>query len=218
MVFHEFLAKQEKIYAEFRDTSKIQAEGLIPQISDNKGGYIIALRHSENIMIGVEKFTEKISQVTSSIKYDRSNMHTTLATYQVVDGFSPVKEKLENLSSIVCNNSSLIKKVEIEYYECLMNQDSGIVGGIPNLAFFENASKIIGYAHEYGIELKFPWGAHATICRFLEKISPEQTQELLNIFKKSKPLGISKPNYIDVGHFILTPDSFKINVYERFEI
>jgi len=218
MVFTDFLGKQEKIYAEFRDTSKIEAEGLIPQISDNKGGYIIALRHSDNIVSGVEKFNEKISRVTSSIKYESSNIHTTLATYKVVDGFCPVKENLENLANIVCHSFSLIKKIEIEYYEWLMNQDSGIAQGIPNQAFFENVRRIIDYAQGYGIHLKFPWGAHITVSRFLEKISHEQTLELLSIFKNSKPLGISRPKYIDVGYFILTPKSFKVNVSKRFEV
>jgi hypothetical protein len=100
----------------------------------------------------------------------------------------------------------------------MMNQDSGIVGAIPNLAFFENVRRIIEYAHRYGIHLKFPWEAHITISRFLEKISYEQTLELLGIFKNSKPLGISSPKYIDVGYFILTPKIFKINVSERFEV
>lgn len=218
MIFNEFLARQDKIYAEFRDTSKLEAEGLIPQIFDNKGGYIIVLRHSDNIITNVENFAEKINRVTSSIKYDESNIHTTLATYQLVDGFSPIKENLEYLANIVYHKLSLIKKIEIEYSEWLINQDSGIARGIPNLAFFENVRIITDYAHECGIHLKFPWGAHITVSRFLEKISHDQTLELLNIFENSKPLGISRPKYIDVGYFMLTPKSLKINVSERFEV
>lgn len=205
MIFNEFLAKQDKIYAEFRDTSKLEAEGLIPQIFDNKGGYIIVLRHSDNIITNVENFAE-------------SNIHTTLATYQLVDGFSPVKKNLEYLANIVYHKLSLIKKIEIEYSEWLINQDSGIARGIPNLAFFENVRIITDYAHECGIHLKSPWGAHITVSRFLEKISHDQTLELLNIFENSKPLGISRPKYIDVGYFMLTPKSLKINVSERFEV
>ena len=68
------------------------------------------------------------------------------------------------------------------------------------------------------MQLNFPWGAHITTSRFLEKISLKQSLELLSIFKNSKPLGISKPKYIDVGYFILKPDSFKINIFERFKI
>ena len=141
MSFSKFMTKQEKIYGEFRDTSKIQIEGLIPQISQSKGGYIIALRHSDDIVTGIENFTEKISRVTSSIKYDRSNIHTTLATYEVVDRFSPIRDILDNLANIVYNNISLIKKMEIEYCEWMINQDSGIARGIPNIAFYENVKK-----------------------------------------------------------------------------
>ena len=77
---------------------------------------------------------------------------------------------------------------------------------------------MIEYAYECGINLKFPWGAHITISRFLEKIPRERTLELLEVFKNSTPLGISKPKYIDVGYFMLTPENFKINVSQRFEI
>jgi len=218
MIFNEFLAKQEKIYTEFRDTSKIELEGLIPQISNNKGGYIIVLRHSDNIVTGIEDFNEKINRVTSSIKYDKSNIHTTLATYQLVDGFCPIKGNLEDLTNIVYHNFLFFKKIEIEYYEWLLNQNSGIVRGIPNLAFFENVRGITDYAQRYGIHLEFPWGAHITISRFLEIISHEQILKLLDIFKNSKPLGISRPKYIDVGYFILTPENLTINVFERFRI
>jgi hypothetical protein len=218
MGFTDFLSRQEKIYAEFRDTSKILSEGLIPQISDNKGGYIITLRHSENIVTGVEKFTEKISRVTSSIKYDENNLHTTLATYQVVDDFQPMKETLEKLVKIVYDNFLIMKKIEVQYSEWFMNQDSGIAGGIPNMAFYENVRRIIESAQKYGINLKCPWGAHITVNRFLEKVTHVQALELLDIFKNSEPLGISRPIYIDVGYFNLTPKSFNINVSERFKI
>ena len=218
MFFSEFIAKQEKIYEEFRDTSKIEANGLIPQISTNRGGYIIALRHSENIVAGIEEFTEKIGRVTSSIKYDKNNIHTTLSTYQVRDEFCPINENLESLTNIFRDNFSLFKGMEIEYNEWLINQDSGIVAGIPNRVFFENVRRISEHSQVKGIQLKFPWGAHITVSRFLKKISHEQTLQLIKIFKNSKPLGLSTPNYIDVGYFILTPGSFKINIYERFKV
>jgi len=218
MDFQKFLENQQRIYSEFRDTSKIEKEGLIPQISDNKGGYIIALRHSDNIVAGIEKFNEKVSGITSSIRYEGSNIHTTLATYQVAEGFCPIEETLNKLVKIVSDNISLMKKIEIEYSQWLIDQYSGIAAGIPDLAFFENAQRIIDYAQGYGIQLKFPWGAHITVSRFLEKLPHKETLELVEIFRNSEPLGKSTPKYIDVGYFSHTPESFAINVVERFKI
>jgi len=218
MDFQKFLENQQRIYSEFRDTSKIEKEGLIPQISENKGGYIIALRHSDNIVTGIEKLNEKISGITSAIKYEDSNIHTTLATYQVEEGFCPIKDTLDNLAKIVGDNISFMKKMEIEYNELLIDQYSGIAAGIPDLAFFENAQRIIDCAQGYGIQLKFPWGAHITVSRFLEKLPHKETLELLEIFRNSEPLGKSTPKYLDVGYFTHTPGSFTINVVERFKI
>jgi len=218
MLFTEFLEKQGRIYAEFRDTSKIEKEGLIPQISENKGGYIIALRHSDNIVAGIERFNKQINRITSQIKYEDNNIHTTLATYQVEEGFCPINDTLDILIKIVGDNISLMKKIEIEYSQWLIDQYSGIAAGIPDLAFFENAQRIIDYAQGYGIQLKFPWGAHITVSRFLEKLPHKKILELLDIFKNSEPLGISTPKYLDVGYFKLTPERFEINVMERFKI
>lgn len=218
MIFSEFLAKQESIYTEFRNTSKIELEGIIPKIFENQGGYIIAYRHSENIIEGIKEFSEKISRIVPSIIYNEGNIHTTLATFQVSDNFVFDKILLKNIINSVHASVPLIKKVEIEYTEWLMNQDSGIVGGIPNPAFFENIKKVVEYAMKAGIQLKSPWGAHITISRFLESVSKEQTLELLNLFKNSKPLGLSKIEYVDVGYSVLTPKEFKLNIYERFKI
>ncbi|WP_291583647.1 hypothetical protein [Clostridium sp. UBA6640] len=218
MSFCEFLEKQEKIYTEFKDTSKVREEGLVPQISINKGGYIIALRHSRNIINAADKFTKEVDTIISSIKYDESNIHTTLGTYEVKDEFSPANKTLELIINAAKYSVSSIKGIQIDYNEWLMNQDTGIIAGISNISFFEYIKKLNEYAQMNGIELKRPWGAHITVSRFLEKISYDKTLELLDIFKKSKPIGISIPKYLDVGYFNLTPDSFNFNVCERFKI
>lgn len=218
MNFNNFLEKQNNIYAEFRNQSKIELEGLNPKLETNKGGYIIALRHSKSIIDAIEKFTYKVNLVVPSIIYDESNIHTTLATYEESSDFVADKDKLELISKIANDNLSFIKGLEIEYNEWLLNQDTGIITGTPNEKFVEFVDNIIKVGKTYNINLKQPWGAHITISRFLEKASYEKTLELLNVFKDSKFIGVSLPRYIDVGYFTLTKESFNINVYKRFSI
>ncbi|WP_027625614.1 MBL fold metallo-hydrolase [Clostridium lundense] len=129
MKYVEFLEKQDKIYSEFRDTLKIKVEGLKPNIEENKGGYIIALKHSDNIINNISNITSKIYKEIACIKYDGGNIHTTLATYNECIGFKANKEELELIANIAENNISLIKDVKINYLECLMNQDTVIVEG-----------------------------------------------------------------------------------------
>lgn len=218
MNFIEFMEKQNRIYGEFRDTSKVMAEGIAPRSFENEGGYIIAYRHTENIVNGVEEFSEKVSKIVPSIKYYKDNLHTTFATYKVSNNFEVDNNILEKLSNIISSNLELIKEVEIDYSEWLIDQTTGIVGGIPNKEFFENAELIVEAARQEGIELKLPWGAHITTNRFLETIPKELILELISLFKNTKPLGISKPEYIDVGYFNTTSKEFRFNIYKRFKL
>ena len=61
-------------------------------------------------------------------------------------------------------------------------------------------------------------GAYITTNRFLESRFPEEINELLNYFKKSRPLGESKPEFVDVGYFIFTPQKFDYKTHERFKL
>ncbi len=218
MTFSDFIEKQEGIYKEFKDTSKVELEGIVPKVIENQGGYIIAYRHSNNIVDGISEISEKVSKIIPSIIYNEHNIHTTLATFQVCDDFAVDNKILESITNILYANLPLVKDIKIEYNQWLMNQDSGIVAGNPNVAFFENARKIVDYAGKRDIQLKSPWGAHITVSRFLEKVSNEHTLELLRLFKSNKPLGISIPEYVDVGYFVLTSKEFKLNVHQRFKL
>jgi hypothetical protein len=218
MTFSEFLTKQNSIYAEFRDISKIRTEGITPNVPDCKCGYTIVYRHPKNITDNISEFSRKINQIVPTINYDEINIHTSICSLKLTNKYNPEEIILKKLSDIVKSSLPLIKGVQINYTEWLIDQTSGIAGGDPNIKFFENMKNIIDHAESSDIELKSSWGAHITVSRFLNKVTCEQAAELLDLFKNSKPLGISLPNHIDVGYFVLTPESFKIEVYERFEI
>lgn len=213
-----FLEKQNRIYSEFRDISNIKIEGLKPKLEDNKGGYIIALRHPNNIISEIDKITSKVNEKVTCIKYDKSNIHTTLATYNECIGFIHDKKQLELIASIAEKNITLIKGLKINYYECLINQDTAIVAGIPNEKFIEYIDRISKDASKYNIEFKMPWGAHITISRFLRKTSYDKTLELLDIVKENKEIGISVPISVDIGYYKLSKESFKINVYKSINL
>lgn len=213
-----FLEKQNRIYSEFRNISNIKVEGLKPKIEDNKGGYIIALRHSNNIIIKIDKITSKVNEKVMCIKYDKSNIHTTLATYNECIGFIHDEKLLNLMARIAEKNIALIKGLKINYYECLMNQDTVIVAGIPNEKFIEYIDIINKEAIKYNIEFKIPWGAHITISRFLRKTSYEKALELLDVVKENNGIGTSIPISVDIGYFKLSKESFKINVYKRINL
>ncbi|MDD7795414.1 hypothetical protein [Clostridium sp. 'White wine YQ'] len=218
MNYDEFLENEEEIYSEFRDTSKVMVEGLKPNIQENKGGYIIALRHPDNIINNIKNITSKIYKEVKCIKYDKGNIHTTLATYNEGVGFKLINDDLELISDIASNNRVLIKDTKINYSECLINQDSIIVAGTPNENFKEYLDAIEREANKYNIKLKMPWGAHITIIRFLENIEYDKVLNILDIVKDNKKIGLSIPTSIDIGYFSLTKDTFNINVYKSINL
>lgn len=218
MEFQDFIEKQDGIYSRFRDTSKLEQEGIVPNIPQQQGGYLIAYRHPRNIADALGEFSEKVSRIVPSLTYDAQNAHTTISDYKVRDAFSLNRSVLQNLSGAVSINLDSLKRQEINYQEWLLNQNTGFAGGIPNPSFLENAEEIIKLANEKEIRLRLPWGSHITTNRFLENRSPEEIAELINLFKTSKPLGVSKPDIIDVAYFHFTPNGFDFNTYDRFSL
>ena len=218
MEFQDFIEKQDGIYSRFRDTFKVEQEGIVQNVPQLQGGYLIAYRHPRNIADALGEFSEKVSKIVPSLTYDAQNAHTTISDYQVGDDFFLDRSILQNLSEAVSVNLSSLKKQEIDYQEWLLNQNTGLAGGIPNPSFLENAEKIIESVDEKGIQLRLPWGVHITTNRFLENKSPEEIAELINLFKTSKPLGVSKPDTIDVAYFYFTPKGFDFNTYNRFSL
>jgi len=218
MDFGGFLEKQDGIYAKFRDTSKLKSEGLKPNIPRQQGGYLIAFRHGRGITDALGEFSHQVSRIVPAISYDGSNAHTTLSDFQVQDDFSPSDETLTRLSRAVHDNIPLAEGISITYNEWLLNQNTGISAGQPNQQFFETARRIVDYANQKDLQLRMAWGAHLTTNRFLEDWPAEETGELLQHFRTSKPLGESNPEYLDVGHFIFTPKGFEYHTHERFEL
>lgn len=218
MDFSEFISRQEVIYSEFRDTSKVEQNGIVPKILNGQGGYIIAYRHSTNIVEIVEELSQRINNSVPSIKYNKDNIHTTLATFQVSDAFTLDQITFNNLIDIVNYCLPLIRDVKIQYNELLMNQDTVILGGNPNIEFFNNVKKIVESSLQEGIQLKYPWGAHITISRFLEEVSNKQMVELLTLVKNSIPLEVSTPTCIDVGYFTVIDNKFEFNTGRRFKL
>ena len=202
----------------FRNTSAIEQEGLVPRIPNQQGGYLIAFRHPEEITDALGEFSYHASRIIPAVNYDGSNAHTTISDFQVQDNFSPDTQTLENLTRLVHANKPFSNDVAIDYSAWLLNQNTGIAAGEPNLNFYNLVTKIVESAQQQETQLRLPWSAHITTNRFLKNGSSEEVKELLDFYRNSKPLGNSTPKCIDVGYFIFTPEGFEFKVHERFDL
>lgn len=218
MKYTDFLEKQNIIYNEFKDTSRIKIEGLKPNIEENKGGYVIVLRHPTNIINKINNVTSKIYKEVKCIKYDENNIHTTLAVYNQSIDFKADTKILDLIVNIAERNILLIKEAKIRYNECLMNENTVIVAGIPNENYIKYVDSLEKIGSENNINIKRSWGAHITIGRFLETIDIDKVLKLLDIVKDNYEIGISIPCSIDVGYFDLSKDTFKVNVYKSIKL
>ncbi len=226
MEYDDFIRKCSGIYSQFRDQTKIKTEGLRPNVPEKQGGYLITFRHPTEVADRVGELSEKVAKVVPSIVYDRSNVHTTISDFNVSDEFSPdpsILQKLADTSTDIigcyygCLEDGELEPMKINFTEWLFNQNTGIVAGIPNKSIFEITQEYIEIAKKYDdIMLRMPWGAHITACRFLETANPEQIDELNRIFKGQSPIGNSRPESIDVGHFTLSPEGFEYDIFESF--
>ena len=113
MSFKKFLETQESIYAQFRDVSVIEKEGLVPKIPKQQGGYLIAFRHPNSITDVVGEFSHMVSRIVPSIAYDSKNAHTTVSDFQVQDNFLPNVNTLEKLAEVIHATKPSTKEVLI---------------------------------------------------------------------------------------------------------
>ncbi len=218
MEYYKFLDNQNRIYAEFRRMREFKGEGVKPNIQENKGGYIIALRHLNTMVNEINKITTEIYNEVDCIEYNENNIHTTLGTYDEHIGFKANKFDLEKLYNIAKRNISLLKNIKIKYDEWLINQDSIIIAGQPSLEFVNYMSAIESEANKNEIKIKRPWGAHITIGRFLNNIPNENRANILNKLENNVKIIISEPKKIDVGYYKLANNQFNFYVYKSIEL
>lgn len=218
--FQAFVGKMDGIYGKFRDTSTVEEKGLdptVPEAAKKQGGYLIAFRHRKEIGERVEDFSQRVNNVTRVVMYGRENVHTTISDYRVGEDFHADTGVLDELSVVARGALPLPKLAKVEFGDWLFNQNTGIAAAGLNLNFFYGIQRIIKSAKERGIELREPWGAHMTVCRFL-KAGKEKVPELLSMFAHESPLGESFPIAVDVGYFSFSPKGFPFTTHERFEM
>ena len=73
MNFSDYISRQNAIYDELRCNVDL-LDNLYPHDFIDRGGYIIALRHSHSITDSIEKLNTKINEIIPIMKYDRKQI------------------------------------------------------------------------------------------------------------------------------------------------
>jgi hypothetical protein len=230
MEFEEFIKKQEEVYNRFRNTAWTGNDVAKPNIKVS-GGYFIMWRHDDSISERIEEMSQKMNKLVPSNKsmiYPKEKVHTTSADYILEENFHPDNNVLSALSEAVYNSKKDISIPAITYNEWVFNLDTFIAIGYPNGVFVHDVFKILENCEKQGlngkddkynkynkIKMRTPWGSHITAGRFTDKVRiPNKLFELI----KEKPLGISMPKTIDVGHFYIDYENMEQKVYDRINV
>ena len=223
--FNEFLDAQGKIYQKFRDNSEIVLEqGVKPDPFMNKAGYLILLKHGDDITEPVSRFSERIGREVPALLYRSDTLHTTFSNYAVTDLVQGqefnVDKGLENklLSAVGRVVNQRDSQLEITYPDWLYNQTTVIVQGEATQGFLTLAERIQSEGLNEGVVLSLPWGAHITSARFLQSRRPEEIADFFKLMQEAPALGVSRPQHLEIGYFTLSPQNFNYQTIERFTL
>ena len=223
--FSAFRKKQHEIYDKFRD-GKLKAEqlGIVSDSFMNKAGYLVLIKHPDEIAEPVARFGERIGAEVPAAVYGQPAIHSTFSNYGVIDLAEGVefsrdgdleKKLLPAVDRAVTHHDD---SVEMTYPKWLYNQTTVIVEGHTTPGFLSLAERVQAESLWEGVALGLPWGAHITSARFLEKRSPEEISDFLKLMKEAPRLGVNRPQYAEVGYFSLTPKGIEYQPIETFKL
>jgi len=203
--FQDYFDTQEKLYEEFRSATELLDEiRAYSSVTEPLAGYVIALRHPDEIVRPFSELAQQISQTVPCILYDENNAHTTMISYQVRSllGGQSEMDIMDRLSGCVgeVRATAEWRQVRIQFRTWLFNSDTVIVAGYPNDDFWNLYEKLRDTARP-DYHLAPPKMAHITAARFTAVRKGDAVRKLRRQLRHAPVLGESRPVAIDVGYF-----------------
>lgn len=221
--YREFLRKQEEIYNRSFRNAQITALEPARLVKEGASGYLIVWQYPEEIAEKIAAFGREIARVLPFLPYPAASLHTTISDYQVING-KEVGKADENITRLL---TQAVKDVHIKisrpkiiHTGWAFSKDTVIIIGYPDMSFVEASMLILGSALDQKIELRYPWGGHITVGRFVSPVNdPEKLKSLKELFV-SAPVGFEevKPDTIMVGRFIIDSNHLEVEVWRRFRL
>lgn len=224
-----FLRGQQQVYDQFRAAQDaIRTEGTTPpKTVENRDGYLIILKHPDEIVKRCTDLSRKIAAIVPAMTYEGIAVHTTLGIlgmqYRPPEQQAINRKSVTLLEDVLHSVSKDFPAVIIPYEGWLYNRDTTIAQGIASEAFVyiadlvheslqrHNAAEKIG-------KVQLPWGGHITVSRFLEHTPSEQLTDFFNVMKDEPTLPPSKPSYIDIAYVSVKNGSVQLEIEGRFAL
>lgn len=228
---NKFNLNQQEVYKKNFDENIFKEKGIMPSkgVLEGQNGYIVALRHPVELAEAISKLSETISDFFPSVTYNKSNIHTTIATYNILTGENQeldptvLDEIIQQAhSNLQLKNTKIKMPIPNMGYEngsFLYNSDTVICTGMPDVNFTNIIARITEPEYNTkGYQIKPTWGSHITVSRFADGTTLMfNSQEILSeILRQAKKLPKTQPTSVDFGWFTLDKNEFNLTVYESF--
>ena len=223
-----FLQGQQKVYDKFRAAyTTIRTEGTTPpKTVENRDGYLIILKHSDEIVEHCADLSRKIAEVVPAMVYEGIAVHTTLGVigmqYRPPEQQGINRESVALLKNALHTVSRFFLAMNIPYEGWMYNRDTTIAQGIADEAFVYLVDLVHGSLQRYSDavekigKVQQPWGGHITVSRFLESTPPEQLNEFFNVVKNEPTLPSSTPEAVCLGYVSVKEGKVDIEIQEQF--
>ncbi len=233
------MAQQNVCYDKFfaQKTNDLKTKGSLPDpaVTEEHGGFIIALRHHPQAECGARAISHALAELAPLMPYSIDGVHTTALVYgvgskrrlehdQVND--NGILDCLSKSARSACNaimtESGLV--ATIAFGEYMANQTTVIAKGVPDFACADLVQRIVAKVADTGLDVKIPWGSQITLGRFTEAVPPETLDEFFRFLTGTPEIGTPPPLGrtlivgIDVGWFTLSPEGFTLRVFNRIKI
>ncbi|MEK6951266.1 MAG: hypothetical protein AABX13_06100 [Nanoarchaeota archaeon] len=224
-----FLQGQQQVYNKFKAACQtIRAEGTTPpKTIENRDGYLIFLKHPEEIVDRCTNLSRKIAKVVPAMTYERIAVHTTLGVvgmqYHPPEQHSINRESVALLEDALHSVSKDFPAVTIPYEGWLYNQDTTIAQGMAGETFVHLADSVHESFQKYKVaerigKVQQPWGGHITISQFLEHTLPEHLREFFRAIEEEPILPLSNPGAVCLGYVSVKKGKVNIEIQERFPL
>lgn len=230
--YAHFRETQEAIYQRFRTSMATLGETATNAVAIAlQGGFLIALRHPDDITEQAAGISSQVAALTPAITYDGSVLHTTVSDYGLAEGrhIDPTSTADKATLDLLCRVVSLglqgidfrnMQQRRIYFSSPFANEATVIAPGYGNDALLDINESIRSASMRAGINdgqgLRGAWGSHMTLNRFTRTLRAGQGQDVANLLITTPPLGNAVPTAIDVGHLQVSSQGFFFTPYERF--
>jgi len=244
MSLEEFETKEAQILEGIRERGlKARETGLVPGVPEqgSQVGVLIYLRYPEEVNGRIGELSSEVSRLVGgrAITYGEDNAHQTIADYKLQNVTKPGDAKFEEG---VFKRIGGVAKACIDHFknpqnpytsfkapytlfgDLINSPDSVILTPSENGVNYQLIKEIKENASGLWVHLREAWGRHMTIARFNEEISSEEADSLFSYLYSgpSPSQRITKEGPIiaeslNVGHFVLNKEGFKLSPVETYE-